>query len=1002
MANKKIGCSAGKTTLIDPNNFDGHNSGTNISVPLEDLNISVQLSTFKKGRTLLTTQSNGKSTGESSNTVRVTFIEGSDVNGKKVLTTKYTDLTTALDSGNNDSETLGISNIDIDFNSSYAPMVTINFIDVRGSAIFQNEENIKNGENKYSTFFQLPYPLYELTVKGYYGRPVKYCLHMTKFNSRFNSQTGNFEITASYIGYTYAMLSDMLIGYLKAIPYTVIGAAKYEDINRERGVLGLKPILTLNDLMIKISNINKEIEKIASTDSDSNVINISEKKLEILDSIESNIVMLGRSLDSEKKDLDTYKYIVTTNTNDKTGIDIYTTSVTNNINEYNGNFDIQLVPSDFNRLTDKLYIKIKLDLLNPETILTIEEESNLKVALKNPKDFEIKRTELYETLKNRGLSNGLVFSVYDLTLLYDKLQDARSKIAKKIENSKIDLAKKLKNKVSENIGFDPTIRNIIEVFTTAVEVYLSTIYDVSEKAEKDITGKRKKELETKFVELGNSDLINKLNIYPWPDYRENVDTEGYVEKYLGSAGVSSDVNELSFIDDLLNAFLTAKNKSEVAQLILANEEKNWIPINPIDTRLFIQKSPYKRIDGINTDEIIRLLLLRGITYLGYTNSDGILSGEDIINMANIEADAIITNITNDITKTALTQIKIDNIINVTGVINAESVPVVKTYNNNGVNYYYDYIFDSKQKTPNLTGFKVVPISNGFIGDWNPNLVNDGVDSSNDNQGLIQRSLSDVFLTNYSPAISDINDLKINKENDGGIYVKIKTVAEYNSEVNELSTTIDTTNVLNLSILKQDNVGLEAGFNAFAGDYGIQEFINLDYGESELDNLPLRYVFYSDTLYNGLGFSRKVSNKDTTKEETNTLYDLRFNNKDNITSVIIIPENITKLKDTIQPLHTNYGKNRFMLNNLLKNDTTITYPYVNQIIGLDIEDPKSMFSLFGSLWYYSQETEYAKALLFLNTLPWNGLSFEPNEIRHLFDKKGGFIHSPRLCVHILVD
>jgi hypothetical protein len=58
-----------------------------------------------------------------------------------------------------------------------SPIVVIDFIDVRGSAIFQNEANLKNGTNKYSTFFQLPYPLFELTIKGYYGKPVKYCLH---------------------------------------------------------------------------------------------------------------------------------------------------------------------------------------------------------------------------------------------------------------------------------------------------------------------------------------------------------------------------------------------------------------------------------------------------------------------------------------------------------------------------------------------------------------------------------------------------------------------------------------------------------------------------------------------------------------------------------------------------------------------------------------------------------------------------------------------------------
>jgi hypothetical protein len=35
---------------------------------------------------------------------------------------------------------------------------------------------------------------------------------------------------ASFVGYTYAMLSDMLIGYLRAIAYTDKGDKKYKQI----------------------------------------------------------------------------------------------------------------------------------------------------------------------------------------------------------------------------------------------------------------------------------------------------------------------------------------------------------------------------------------------------------------------------------------------------------------------------------------------------------------------------------------------------------------------------------------------------------------------------------------------------------------------------------------------------------------------------------------------------------------------------------------------------
>jgi len=317
MANK-VSCRSGRTRLIDPNSFQGQSSSSNIPVQLEDLNISIQLETYKKGRSVLIADNDNKRT-ESNKTHTVTFIEGQTLpSGKKALTTKFTDLTTVFDATNpNNDEALGISSIDVDFNSAYAPLITINFIDVRGSAIFQNEENLKNGTNKYSTFFELPYPLYQLTIKGYYGRPVKYCLHMTKFNSRFNSQTGNFEITASFIGYTYAMLSDMLMGYLKAIANTKYGKDIYDTINNERASAGLNRILTINELIIKLSEIDIEIAKISAESSASENIAKIDEKVEKLRQIETAIQEFGYDLEKNSFSFDIrekYPIIVTKNT----------------------------------------------------------------------------------------------------------------------------------------------------------------------------------------------------------------------------------------------------------------------------------------------------------------------------------------------------------------------------------------------------------------------------------------------------------------------------------------------------------------------------------------------------------------------------------------------------------------------------------------------------------------------------------------------------------------
>jgi hypothetical protein len=90
---------------------------------------------------------------------------------------KYTDLTT-FESGNDGGENIGITNIDIDFNSQQEPIRLV--LLMLGSAI-QNEDNILNGSNKFSTFFQLHLSYSCINWLKVLWSTVKYCLHMIKF-----------------------------------------------------------------------------------------------------------------------------------------------------------------------------------------------------------------------------------------------------------------------------------------------------------------------------------------------------------------------------------------------------------------------------------------------------------------------------------------------------------------------------------------------------------------------------------------------------------------------------------------------------------------------------------------------------------------------------------------------------------------------------------------------------------------------------------------------------
>ena len=232
------------------------NPENNTLIPNEDMSIFVELETTTKGRSIINLEgANGKgkvfNKGGKSSSIK--FINGGVDGGTNSLTTDYTKVSSFTDP-KEDTETLGIESIDIDFDTAYTPLVKIKFIDVRGKSIFE-----KGANGKYGVFFDLPYPIFSLTVKGYYGRPVKYCLHLLKFNAKFNSNTGNFEIDAEFIGYTYAILTDLLLGYLRAVVYTKEGSEIFAGIKKEYADNGIV-IKTIDDFLKDVETIADEFD----------------------------------------------------------------------------------------------------------------------------------------------------------------------------------------------------------------------------------------------------------------------------------------------------------------------------------------------------------------------------------------------------------------------------------------------------------------------------------------------------------------------------------------------------------------------------------------------------------------------------------------------------------------------------------------------------------------------------------------------------------------------
>jgi LAS superfamily LD-carboxypeptidase LdcB len=1032
MANSedKISCKSGRLKIIDPNKIHSNDSFSNIPVNNEDLTISVILSTYKKGRTILTATNNTTGTFNTQGDISINFIDGSNVNGKKVLTTNYTDLTTIFDDNatNNAGESLGITSIDIDFNSQQAPLITINFIDVRGSAIFQNEANITGGKNKYSTFFQLPYPLFRLTIKGYYGLPVEYCLHMTKFNSKFNSQTGNFEITANFIGFTYAMMSDMLIGYLKAIPFTTIGGQKYQDINNVRNLDGLGKIMTLTDLMIAISNINGDVKKLAADDVNAIEITNTKDKISKLNDIKDAITGLGSQLDIRQTNLPlNFNYIIKPSVHEtkaNTYIADYKTNIDKLLTDFNTNSNIQINTTFF----DISYGSYSY--LGETTV------DGLNEIIKNTQNSS--STVGYQIIEYiHNVDNNLTgvmtdttkFESWNLTYAFAEINRIRPLLEESQKIAEKNLGEAVRKNIKTKLGLDPTIRNIIEIFTTAVEVFMESIYQVSSEAEQDSSGLRNIQINKKFQNQKSVDIKNvkdtDKHILSWPGYREakTVDNkESYVEKYLGSLKPTpilekpSDVNEIAFIEDLLNGFIKAEQQTENAINITNQAENSWFPVNPADSKLFVPTTPYARIgkNGFSSEkEIVNLMLIRAMTFLGYND---LLDITEIQEMAEIDTMTMINTIEDtNIKHTIFNNYKTpDNFFQLRGdAITKNQSPDGKFFIDD--KYKYDYI-GYAPPTNQVEGQIILPISDGFSGIWDYN--------TQDEKHYVNSGTDTIFLSNYKNSVEKktlkmdngetfiyyINNYK--NTDDGAIYLKEIKSSEFNNTPN-LDTSVKPANVKiddNYIILEKikkilttPKQVIDANFNPFGGIHGMQEFVNMDWGDDTLKDLKLRNLFYKEESLIGLALIKGST----------TSYDLINFNKGlspyyDYGGITLNWWDPTKIRDkAFQNKFDKIGSNWSIMANLdLK---TTSYPFVDAtysdaIYNID-ESPlyigKSNFnySLFGSRFYYAQSTSdfplYSKALLFLSTLPWNGMPFEKPEIKQLFNIRNGFIHVPRL-------
>ena len=150
-------------------------------------------------------------------------LQGKGVNQKKIDITRnpnkagdfFVNQTLLSDGqpGAVDNGLLGMVQVNISYGTDFLPVIDITLEDVKGRALFEG-----GNQSPYAAFFQFPYPLFHLTMKGYLGKAVRLPLMMKKFSSSFDVSSNNFRVQLTFHTYKYAELSSVLWGYMEAAP----------------------------------------------------------------------------------------------------------------------------------------------------------------------------------------------------------------------------------------------------------------------------------------------------------------------------------------------------------------------------------------------------------------------------------------------------------------------------------------------------------------------------------------------------------------------------------------------------------------------------------------------------------------------------------------------------------------------------------------------------------------------------------------------------------------
>lgn len=578
--------------VIDPNKVvNKYNEIVDRYVKHEDLVIYSSLKVIKRSeRSVIVGKGGAKSEVVNSEPMYINFLnplknrrkDGTfDLKGK--MTSEWTDFFTSDDANDKgsakyilDPESFGITDIAISVNAGKLPIITIQFTDVQGRMLF---ERGNDNDNPYNIFFTYPYPRFLLTYKGYYGKAMETPLVLLKSNTRFDPETGNYNVTAEFQSEVFSIFNTFLMVYAYVAPYMFlldngeylgqkILNSLYEKQNKEiKELVGdsmFKHYEILNNpTMFDLAGAVEKISASALQDASTNTVSISESNDKI-SNIKYSVEEYNRNIktwfETNCKSVENNQY------EPKPGVDFLTEKtpieLLNNyssLNELIKSIDDVQLPNggNGNNTSNEIFKAIQGD--NDIQFNNKYKPTSNRDLIQHTLFFGLDYTDKGVAIKNTANEKIYTIDNYDrvISLVLIKLNQLQTLIEDSFVDEQI-------TDLGAHLGYEPNMNNVLRIVANSMQTFLILLEITANNAVKQLQlDNLRVKKQTKYTDYINND--RDQNIFtPFPNYfvtkTEVFGDDGNVKKidknvlaYPGIDDGNKDWFEVAFIEEIYEA-----------------------------------------------------------------------------------------------------------------------------------------------------------------------------------------------------------------------------------------------------------------------------------------------------------------------------------------------------------------------------------------------------------------------------------------------------------------